>query len=207
MSGTFPSSPAPRDFGFDSITRTFVSTSQSMKRYTRTANAQRWTLSLDFSHLQRSQLAPVYAFLVKQRGQFDTFQYVLPNPLYTPRGALGGSPVVNNNVGSPSELQTGRTLNIRGLSTGITNWGRAGDFFKVAGHSKVYMLTEDVNSDGSGLAQLTFDPALVVSPADGEALTFTSVPFTVSLNKDSMGFRLALAGIFKLGSVDLIEAY
>jgi hypothetical protein len=207
MSGTFPSSPAPRRIEFGSIQPTRVSTAHSLKRYTRTLNAQRWMLKLDFSPFERADLADIFAFLIKQRGQYDSFTYVLPSPLYTPRGSLGGSPVVDNEVGSPTATQSGRALNIRGCSASITDWGKAGDFFKVSGHSKVYMLTADADTDGSGKTQLVFDPALVTGPADGEALTFTSVPFTVALAADQQGFELGLGSIFQLRSLDLIEAY
>ena len=205
MSGTFPATPAPRSIEVGSMQPSRVSTSHSLKRYTRTLNAQRWMLSLDFSDRNRDDLIPIWAFLVGQRGQYDTFQYVLPNPLYTPRGTATGSPVVNGNFGSPAEAQTGRTVYTRGWTGGITVL-KAGDFFKFASHSKVYMAREDATADGSGFSTLAIEPALVQAVYDGDALTVSSVPFTVSLTRDGAGFGVAPGSIFSLQRVELIEA-
>lgn len=205
MSGTFPSSPAPRSIQVRSLQPARVSVGHSLKRYTRTLNAQRWLLSLDFTSLERADLAPIWAFLVGQRGQYDTFQYVLPNPIHTPRGTATGSPVVNGNFGSPAEAQTGRTVYTRSWTAGITAL-KAGDFLKFASHSKVYIAREDVTADGSGLATIPIEPALVQAVSDADALTTSSIPFTVSLTQDGAGFNLGVGSIFELERVELIEA-
>jgi len=175
-----------------------------MKRYARTLNAQRWMISLDFSHLTRARFAPIWAFLISQRGQYDTFQYVLPNPLYTPQGSGSGG-AVNGNFGSPAEQQTGRSVYTDGWSNSITVV-KAGDFLKYASHTKVYMATADALSDSSGLAQLSFDPALVQAVSDGDAITLSSVPFTVSLARDELAFGLGVGSMFRLQQVQLVES-
>ena len=208
MSGAFPTSPAPRDVKLGSLQPTRVSVSHSQARYTRTLNVQRWMLSLDFADLEATDLAPIFAFLLKQRGQYDTFQFTLQDAWWNDKlgSLLGGTPVVDNEVGSPTQLQTGRALNIRGCSSSITDWAKAGAVFKIAGHAKVYMLTADADTDGDGKTRLVFDPALVESPADGEALTFNDVPFTVSLTRDGAMPKPAPGAIFSLETVELVEA-
>ena len=209
MSGSFPTTPAPAEIAIRTIQPARVSIAHSLKRQSRTANAQRWGLTLQFAPLTHEQLAPLFAFIVSQRGRYDTFTYTLPSGAKGPwpvRGALGGAPLVNNQVGSPEEVQTGRTLNINGCSLNITNWAKAGDFFKVSGHSKVYMVTANVDSNGSGQAALTIDPALVSGPAHGEALTFSSVPFTVALAEDTQEVTARLRPQYGF-SLELIEAY
>lgn len=207
MSGTFPSSPAPNRIRFGSIQPTRVSVSHSMKRYTRTENAQRWKLSLDFAALERDDLAPIWAFLISQRGQYDTFQYVLPNPLYAPRGAgaVGSpQPSVNGNFGSPVATQTGRQVYTK-LWQPSTTILKAGDFIKFGSHAKVYMAREDVVSDGSGLALIPIEPALVQAVSDGDVISTHNIQFTVSLQKDGAGFGVAPASIMDLDTVELIE--
>ena len=208
MSGTFPTTPAPAEIAIRTIQPARVSQAHSLKRQSRTANAQRWALTLKFAPLTHEQLAPIFAFVVSQRGRYDTFTYTLPSGTKGPwpvRGALGGSPLVNNQVGSPEEVQTGRVININGCSNNITNWARAGDFFKVS-HSKIYMVTADASSNGSGQVALTIDPALVAGPAHGEALTFSAVPFTVALAEDTTEVVARLRPHYGL-SLELIEAY
>lgn len=77
-----------------------------------------------------------------------------------------------------------KQLRTSGWTAGQTGIMKQGDFFKFSGHSKVYRMVEDVDSDGSGISILEFRPALVVTPSDGETITVSSVPFTVSFASD-----------------------
>jgi hypothetical protein len=60
---------------------------------------------------------------------------------------------------------------IDGLTPSITGIIKRGDFFKFAGHSKVYQADADIDSNGSGQATLTFFPALLAAVADNEGIT------------------------------------
>lgn len=208
MSGTFPSSPAPRELDIDSITRTLVSTSQSLKRQARSKGAHRWLLRLHFPPMTRDQWAPIYAFALKQEGQFETFQYVLPRPLYTPRGAATGSPVVNNQGGSPEELQTGsKNVVTSGWTGGVTNILRQMDFLTFAGHSKVYAAVDDVNSDGGGGATIPIRPGLYEGPAHGAAIRVNNVQFTVAFTTDTLRFMQRLRPTYSVQEIQLVEVY
>lgn len=147
----------------------------------------------------RERFAPLWAFLLAQRGQYETFQIVLPAPYGTPRGTWAGSPAVDG--GS----QTGRSINLDGFSAGATI--KAGDLFKFANHSKVYIATADAVANGSGqVAGLAIEPALMTSPADGEALTSSSVPFTMALSSDIGESSVMPGGIFSF-QLELLEVY
>ena len=207
MSGTFPASPAPNSLQIRSVTSTLVSHAQSMARQARSRGAQRWAFRLGYAPMTRAQWAPLFAFLVKQRGQYETFQFVLPVPLKTPLGAATGTPVVNNQSGSPEELQTGsRNVATSGWTAGITGIVKAADFLLFAGHSKVYMATADANSDGSGLATIAIEPALLAGPAHGAAITISSPAFTVALTQESLDTALQLGPHHRL-ELDLVEVY
>ena len=52
------------------------------------------------------------------------------------------------------------------------------------------MVTGAANADGSGKAALAIAGPLIVSPADGEALTHTSVPFTFAFPEDQQQLLL-----------------
>lgn len=207
MSGTLPSSPAPRDFQLRSETATLLTLGQSMARQARSKNAQRWGLTFEYPPMTREDWAPIFAFLVKQRGRYEKFEVVLPAPLYTPQGVATGSPVVDNESGSPTELQTGRrSVNTKGwtpLTVGIL---KKGDLIKYAGHSKVYMVVEDIDSDSNGRAIIVQEPALLAGPAHESAITVTSVPFTVALSNDTLQSGLAINPEFGL-DIEMMEAY
>jgi hypothetical protein len=85
-------------------------------------------------------------------------------------GALGGTPAVSG------AGQTGTSINLSGLSAGITNWGLAGDIISFAGVFAVnpqsrqstgalqqFVLQQNLTSDGGGLATAVIMPALVPS--------------------------------------------
>lgn len=82
---------------------------------------------------------------------------------------------------------------------------KAGDFIKFASHAKVYMLTADVTTDGSGEATLAIEPALYSAVANNEALTVSSVPFTVAFSADTHEIALGLGGVFDW-SCELVES-
>jgi len=178
MSGALPTSPAPERVRIKSYTPTFVSTAHSLKRDARSRGAQRWHLIAEYpEHMTCAELAPIFAFLVKQRGQYETFTFT-PPVFEDARGIATGTPLVDG------ASQTGRSIATKGWTASQTGILAAGDFVKFAGDDKVYMQVDDVNSDGSGDATLTIEPALITSPADEAAITVDDVSFTVSLLTD-----------------------
>ena len=81
---------------------------------------------------------------------------------------------------------------------------KAGDFLKFANHDKVYTVTADAISDGSGDETISIEPALVTSPANDSAITYTSVPFTVALRSGIQEFDTGTSGLFSF-EVDFEE--
>ena len=197
MSGAFPTTPVPARVELTSFAPTLVSVSHSLNRQVRSRGGQRWRLTMQYPPLTRDELAPLFAFAVAQRGQFETFTFVPPD-LATPRGAATGVPVVDG------AGQTGRTLAIRGATASVTGWLRAGDVIKLASGPKVYMVTADADTDASGKATLSIEPALMSSPADGEAVMVRDVPFTVAFAGDSQTYTVE-PGLIYGYQIDLVE--
>lgn len=186
MSGALPTTRAPAQVSVSSVSPTFISTSHSLKEQVRRrgAGVQRWKLQFSYGTMERDEYMALWAFLNSQRGRYGSFTAALPANI-TPRGALGGTPLVMGAVSAGAS-----SVAIDGCSNGITGWGKSGDFFKFNGHSKVYQLTADVDTDGSGQATLAFMPALAVDVADNDPVTFSDVPFTLRLLGDESGLDL-----------------
>jgi hypothetical protein len=77
----------------------------------------------------------------------------------------------------------------------------AGDLIKFSNHSKVYMLSEDTNLDGSSIDVINITPPLVagVGPADGSTLvtiTYDNVPITVIADDDIIEFKTDTKGYY-----------
>jgi len=199
MSGTFPTSPQFKALDFINEDQTLISQAQSGKIHARKISGQRWKFTVKYPELTDTQSRAVEAFIDAQRGGFETFTIVLPK-ISTSKGSGGGTPLVV--AGSP--VPSGMTLDIDGCPISTTGWRKAGDVFTLAGHTKVYRLTADADTDGSGAVTLSFIPPLAETPANNEALTFDSVAFTVRLDGSIQRYPLSIPNLVKI-EIDMIE--
>jgi len=198
MSGTYPTTPKPSSIDVSSIEPNFVSVSSNLKRQVRSRGAQRWAFRVNYPPMKRDEFAPIYSFSLQQRGQYETFNWV-PEVIGVTQGIKTESPVVDGAVAIGL-----RTCSIDGLTASTNNILKAGDFIKFSGHSKIYMVTSDVNSDGSGDATLNFSPALSTAVANNETITINNVPFVVAFNTDLTSYNIGLSD-FCSYSIELIE--
>ncbi len=199
MSGTFPTSPQFKAVDFINEDPTLTTKAHSGKIHARKIAGQRWKFTVRYPTLTDTQSRAVEAFIDAQRGGFETFTIVLPK-ISSSKGSGGGSPLVV--AGSP--VPSGQTLPIDGCPTSTTGWRKAGDLFTLAGHTKVYRLTADADTNGSGEVTLAFMPPLTETPANNEALSFDSVAFTVRLDGSVQRYPLSIPNFIRL-EVDIIE--
>jgi hypothetical protein len=186
----FPTSPTASSIKITSISPTLTSVTHSLKRQARQRGGQRWALELDYPPMTRAEFAPLFAFSVAQKGQYQTFTY--QPPIYSDTsGTATGTLLVNNASGYSVGDSTVAT-------DGLTGTLKAGDFIKFAGHDKVYMLTAD------GSTTLTIEPPLNDTVADDEAITYNDVPFTVAFVNDSQSFGRGAADLHDF-SISLVE--
>ena len=110
------------------------------------------------------------------------------------QGSLGTFTIVPPVVGSTSGTATGTAL-VNGATgvgatsvpvDGFTGTIKAGDFIKF-GHTKVYMVTADI--DGAG--NISIEPALVTAVSDNEAMTYNDVAFTMRLRNDVQQYGIS----------------
>jgi len=189
----------PNSAKLTTIQPTRVSVSHSMKRQARTSNAQRWGLQFSWNAASRAVFMQFYAFLLSQRGQADTFTTTMPGHT-APQGTWAGAPVV------AGASQTGRTVNLSGFTASQTGIAKAGDLVQFAGSTKVYMVTADANSSGTGTATISIEPALVASPANLAAVATSNIAFTVALASDTVDTALG-AGDTYSWSIAMVEVY
>jgi len=198
MSGTFPSSPAPRDVAISTNQNTIVTTTASGRRQARQIDGQRFRLRVRFPIMTRAEFAPINAFVMKQRSQMESFQYVPP----TIDDALGVASGVISVNGAISAGAT--TCSIDGMANSTSGVFKAGDYFRFTGQNKVYMVMADVSSNGSGQGTLTFEPPLRANVSDNAVLIYSNVDFTVGLTGDIQEFNISTENYFQY-EVDLIE--
>jgi len=130
-------------------------------------------------------------FIMAQRGMAETFTIVLPE-ISSSSGSVSGT-MLSSAAGSIGDTSI--------AVDGFTGTLKAGDVFKFANHTKVYMATADRSGSGS----LSFQPALVSAISDNETVTYDDVPFTVRLNNDVQEYGIATDLSYSY-EVDFIEA-
>lgn len=198
MSGTFPTSPAPRNANIRSQQTTIVSVTASGRKQARQIDGQKFAITLQFPTMTRAEFAPIQAFIMKQRSRLENFTIVPP----TVKNALGVASTVLNVDGALTAGTT--TANIDNMTVSTNGILKAGDYFRFTGQQKVYMAVEDLNSDGYGEGTLTFEPPLRANVADNAVLVYDNVDFTVSLTNDVQEFDVGVQEYFNY-EIDLIE--
>lgn len=141
----------------------------------------KWVAQYTLPHMKRETAAEWQAFFMKLQGMKVTFNAYDPEGK-TPRGVATGTPLVKG------ASQTGTSLDTDGWTSGVTGILKKGDYFSVGGELKI--ITDDINSDGSGNATLTFQPALRNSPSDNAAITVTDATCEMILSSDVESFFL-----------------
>ena len=195
MSGTFPTA------GFTAMelqtnTRSRLTESVSGQTQRIKSGAQYWSFKLKSPPLSRSDFNAIYSFIVQQDGQVEAFTVVPPVISSTTGTAAGTVTVADVNTADPL-MGTSAGSSSVGVSGG-TGTLKKGDLIKFSNHNKVYMLTEDVDLDGSTVDQVSFYPPLVESVTGGATtITYNSVPFTVFFNNDQISYELLTDGLYR----------
>ena len=195
MAGTYPTTPEFASVGFASEQKTITSTTDSGKMFAVQVDGQRFKFSASYPPMNRSEFAPVYAFIMKQRSQKETFQISLPD-LKNAKGDISG--IVSTN-GSHSAGDT--TIDVQNITGTI----KAGDFIKFNTHSKVYLVVEDSTGDVSNEATITIEPPLREDVDTDVVMLYDNVPFTVRLTNDVQEFNTGDLDLYRF-EVDFIEA-
>jgi|TARA_R100001460_G_scaffold85409_1_gene126695 hypothetical protein len=197
MSGSFPTSPISNGINITSNQTTIVSTAINGRRQARQLQNQRWSMTVSFPPMTRTNFAPIFAFINSQRGRKESFTYT-PPIIDDALGTETGSVLVNG-VHAVGDT----TIAMDAFAGDGAGRFKAGDFLKFASHDKVYMVVSDVTSS-SNAATVTIEPPLTTALADNSAVTYDSVPFTVALKNDVQEFQIGQDALFRY-ELDFIE--
>jgi len=195
MSGTFPTAGfTTMEFKSNTQTRTTQTLSGRVQRAQ--INSQYFSFKLVSPPLTREEYMPIMAFIMKQGGKFDSFS-VVPPSISTTRGTASGTTTVADIISSDfSTAATSSTVPITndGTSSGTL---KTGDLIKFSNHDKVYMLTDDVNLDGSTIVGLPIFPTLRTAVSSSTTVQYNSVPFKVFLTSDAQQFNVGNQNLFQ----------
>lgn len=140
----------------------------------------RANVAIDRHKLDDLIVANVEQFLNGLQGSGGTFQ-LWPHHRSVPNGTPTGSPLV------AGASQIGKSLNTDAWGLNDTGVLLPGDFFEVNGELK--QIDAQIDSDGAGLATLTYHPELRVSPPNNDPIITTRPTGTFRLVSDD-GFSM-----------------
>lgn len=167
---------------------------------TQASAGQMWQADVTLPPMKRADAEAWVAWLVSLRGSFGTF--LMGDPIgATPRGAGGGTPLVNG------AGQTGEDLNIDGCTANVTGWLKAGDFIQLgsAGSATLHKVLADADTNGSGETTLTLWPHVRTAPADNAAVTVSNTVGRWRLASNETAWSVNEAAIYGI-SFSAMEA-
>lgn len=157
-----PTHTGIRNITFRMSTRTALSESPfTFKQQVIAYAGRRWEVDVTLPPMRHTDARRWLAWLAKLDGNINTF--TLGDPLgATARGSAGGTPLV---AGAD---QTGASLSVDGCTLSTTGWLLEGDYIQLGtgANARLYMVTADVNTSGTGTAAIPIWPEITIAPAD-----------------------------------------
>jgi hypothetical protein len=186
--GYFPITAGFRAVRFRQKTIT-KKTETASGRVIRATNAvTKWTGTLSFPPVAYDDFLAIQAFVARCQGALNEFDLIMPEiSTHNPHTDQLTYVSADASAGSTSVSITSDQIN-------KSNLLKAGDVIRFPNHSKVYMVTEDVETDGAGAGTIQFTPGLVTAvnyDSAGETITVKDVPFRMILSNDiqEYGYR------------------
>lgn len=193
--GQFPTNPSFEAVNFRILTPTITSETTAGKVRRVGFGHSFYTFDVRYRYLTYRDAGTVMAFVALAQGPLFSFEIVLPEISYSDAA---------DSVSANATITTSGALTFGAKTMTVNNCGanksvmQAGDYFKFANHSKVYMATQDVTSNASGVATVTFSGGLVTNVSSGTRMTITAVPFTVILAEGTQEYEVSQRGITTL---------
>jgi hypothetical protein len=198
MSGAYPTDPKFRAINFQDNRPTLVNQTLSGKKSARKIGGQYFSFTVQMPPMQQENGQKIFAFLQKQKGAFENF--TIKYPLQNLGSDKGQTDIAAMGVHASQDA----TITMDGFTASTAGVLKAGDMIKFANHTKLYMVQDDVTSDGSGAATVSISPNLVSGLADNEAVTVNEPAFTVYLSTGEVMYSTDPSGFFSI-SFDVRE--
>ena len=141
-----------------------------------------WATQIKFPPMLKDKAATIIAFLLQLRGRRGTFK-LGDQDRKTIQGVATGTIRVNG------ASQTGNQVALDGFANSTNNVFKAGEYIQI--NSYLYMVTEDVNSNSSGEANVKIEPSLrqgIETIADDATVTYSNTTTLFRLDSNETGW-------------------
>lgn len=186
--GTFPTTLGFTAVNFRQVNAT-KKTETASGRVVRLQNATtKWKGTLRFPPALYEDFLPVQAFVAKCQGSLNEFDIVIPEvSTHDAHPTQVTSPNGNANAGDTS-------IDIISDNINKSRLLHAGDIIRFHNHTKVYMVTDDVSSNGSGVGVINFQPPLITAvTSDSAGVVADSAGTDDAIEINNVRFRMILS--------------
>lgn len=144
-----------------------------------------WAAEIKLPPMKRETAAEWQAFFMKLHGRRGTFLLGDPDSK-NPRGAisLSATPTLNSAVAIGDY-----DVSIAGVGISIVAF-KAGDYIQIgaSASAKLYMITADATSNGSGVVSVSVEPTIKAAASSGAAVTFVSPKGVFRMDANQLGW-------------------
>lgn len=161
----------------------------------------RWTAELTFSGLEAYEGRVLAAFIAEMRGSSGRF-FLHDFSHAAPRGTASAPGAVTISGAG----QTGNSVTTAGWNISQTGVLLPGDYVSFD-NNELKLVTQQVDTDISGNATITFDPPLRNPPSDASSVTLTECKTIMMLNNDENFWGATTSGLLTDISISCIEAF
>ena len=141
-----------------------------------------WSATMTLPPMKKDNASVWLAFFLSLRGRRGTFK-LGDQDKKTIQGTATGTILVNG------ASQTGNQVALDGFANSTNNVFKAGDYIQIG--SFLYMVTEDVNSNSSGEANVKIEPSLrqgIETIADDATVTYSNTTTLFRLDSNETGW-------------------
>ena len=196
--GNWPSAIGFRTVNFKALSSTKQTTSQSGRRVRISVAGTRFSATISYPRMLLADWKPIQAAATRLQGPLNSFDVVLPSISENNSGVTGTTATCDGATSAGAS-----SVNIATNKNSQTIL-KAGDVVRFANHTKVYMVTADVTTDGTGDATMAITPSLIEAVVNTESITVDDVPFRMTLSGDIQEYKYATDGTVAY-EIDVIE--
>ena len=198
--GTWPSTIGFRTVNFKAVSSTKQTTTQSGRRIRVSTAGTRFSTTIQYPRMALANFKPRQAVATRLEGPLNSFDITLPSVSENQSGVTGIIATVDGtNAAGSSSVNIATNKNSQTIM-------KAGDVIRFPSHNKVYMLTADATTDGTGDVAVAITPNLIEAVDDDGSSTVTvdDVPFRMTLTGDIQEYKYATDGTVSY-EIDIIE--
>lgn len=196
--GQFPTDPTFSTVNFKVNTPAILTETNAGKVRRASFGHSYYSFDVEYPPLTPQEAREVQGFVEVAHGPLYSFEIVLPKVSYS---ISANAATANTTVTTAAAIAYGATEVLLSNCGANKTIMYAGDYFKFANHSKVYMCTNrntGVQSNAAGYATLSFSGVGVTSVPSGTRLTIDAVPFTVILAEQTHSYEVSYGGMTSL---------